>query len=391
MIRYTYGFCSPWCAGSVIPKSVLYALPSGILGYVMKVLQINNTWGYGWGQHTFKISGPAYAGFVSVLGFLVVFRTSGAYQRFVHGSQSVNEMSTAFFDAASAMICFTKGSKANPKAVEDFRQVIVRLMSLLSALCYVKMAGLEETSQLRLSRLHVIDLGGLDATTLAALKEDNEHMVDMLYCWIKSLVAEAVNNHILVVQPPMASEMLVKLDDGLSKFEHCRIIAQIPFPFPYAQSTLWLLIVNMVVTPLVMCNWAHRAAAVAMFTFVQIFMFWCMILISWQLENPFGEDANDLPLTQHQKTFNARLKLLLKPSLSSHRPFYSKQRDAAVDITCLQDFFDVVVDDDEEGYSSLDATAYEEDDDGDLGSSVTTVTSSSRELSRGCTPLVQLL
>ena len=47
-------------------------------------------------------------GFLSVLGFLVIFRTSGAHARFVTGSHAASEMAAAYFDSASTLMCFLK-------------------------------------------------------------------------------------------------------------------------------------------------------------------------------------------------------------------------------------------------------------------------------------------
>lgn len=326
MIIYKYGFCSPWCKGSIVPNAMLIALPSAILGVVIHDLQAaaeREAWDFDWGHEAFNISPAAYGGFLSVLGFLVIYRTSGAHARFVTGSHAVSEMVAAYFDSASTLIAFMKGTKKDPKVVKEFQFTIIRLYSLLNALCYVKMEG-DEISDSRLRSLEVIDMEGLDKGTIKALDDDHTHMVEHVYCWILAMVSDAVSTNLIVAPPPMSNRILAKLSEGLAKMETCRKIALVPFPFPYAQATLWLLMVHYIVAPLVMCRLAPTSFTVFVFTFFQVFMMWSLILISWQLENPFGEDANDLPTAKNQQAFNERLRILVKPSAFVHTPYFTK-------------------------------------------------------------------
>merc|ERR1719272_2629382 len=96
----------------------------------------------------------------------------------------------AYFDSASTLIAFMKGTKKDPKVVKEFQFIIIRLYSLLNALCYVKMEG-DEISDSRLRSLEVIDMEGLDNGTIKALDDDHTHMVEHVYCRILAMVTDA--------------------------------------------------------------------------------------------------------------------------------------------------------------------------------------------------------
>jgi len=324
MILYNLGFCSSapiWkCKGSVIPQSFCVALPSALLGLFIEYHQKRETWGWSWGRDFFDIKAKAYALFVFVLGFLIIFRTQGAYARFTMGSYSLNAMRVALFDSAVCMMTFTEGTKAKAKDVEEFKHIVIRLLSLLHATSVSKVSRHEH--QARLDKLEVIDLEGLDEASVEEMTQ-SDHSALLVYHHLNVTVTDAINSGLIHIPPPIAGRMYAKLSEGFAMFEHCKQIAQVPFPFPYAQTTLWLLLVHWIITPFVMCSWVkdrHDKGPVFLFTFLLVSLFWSMVFISKELENPFGEDENDLPIERMQLRFNKRLRKLLICSSSGHIP-----------------------------------------------------------------------
>lgn len=59
------------------------------------------------------------------------------------------------------------------------------------------------------------------------------------------------------------------------------------------------------------------AAAAGIFVFLSATCFLSLEMISAELENPFGDDVNDLPVTDIHNEFNETLQLLLHPILSN--------------------------------------------------------------------------
>merc|ERR1712218_217670 len=97
----------------------------------------------------------------------------------------------------------------------------------------------------------------------------------------------------------------------------------IPFPAAYAQVTIFLLGLHWLLTPMTIITWASHPSLVFIYTFATIFIFWALIAIAEELQNPFGDDASDLDMVTFQDHLNERLLMLLGPAaLHTPRPVH---------------------------------------------------------------------
>jgi hypothetical protein len=107
---------------------------------------------------------------------------------------------------------------------------------------------------------------------------------------------------------------------------NARKIHDFPIPFPLAQMVTFMLV----------CHWAFTIYFCALLvnnvwdsvviSFMVVFSFWCINFIALELENPFGSDANDLPLEEMQSDFNDSLVELLNPKFMMPPKFdYSEE------------------------------------------------------------------
>merc|ERR1719161_1503481 len=135
--------------------------------------------------------------------------------------------------------------------------------------------------------------------------------IELCYHWIQRLMIRNIANGVINVPPPIVSRAFQELSNGVVKFHDASKIAEIPFPFPYAQTTLVLLSTHWVMTPFVMCTWTDRIALAGFYSFVTIFILWSLYAIARELEDPFGNDDNDLDAEEMQHAMNTRLALLL--------------------------------------------------------------------------------
>merc|ERR1719424_2084041 len=77
---------------------------------------------------------------------------------------------------------------------------------------------------------------------------------------------------------------------------------------------------------MLLCHWVMTTAICILYVpssgnacaacFTVVFSFWTVNYIALELEMPFGDDPNDLPLLDMQKDFNASLICLLQPHLN---------------------------------------------------------------------------
>jgi len=97
-----------------------------------------------------------------------------------------------------------------------------------------------------------------------------------------------------------------------------------PFPFPYAQMISGLLVFHFFATPVLIgmipinCVWCF------IFAFVSVFSLCALNLIAQEIENPFGDDANDLHCDQAQAQMNEALLLLMTAAADSVPNFNMK-------------------------------------------------------------------
>merc|ERR1719409_2395754 len=99
-----------------------------------------------------------------------------------------------------------------------------------------------------------------------------------------------------------------------------------PFPFPYAQMIAGMLGVHWLLTPLligmipiqVSTSWLIPIDYVLsfVFAFVSVFSLCALNLIAQEIENPFGDDANDLRCDEAQCNMNDALLTLLSAPAS---------------------------------------------------------------------------
>jgi len=243
-----------------------------------------------------------------LLGFMIIFRTSQAYARYLTGAAALLHMCCSFFEAVCSLTAFVRMSKESPEKVLEFKHTVVRLCSLLSALC---MQDISEEGMN--SEIEVIDAVGLDCHALQMLRESDSRPLLVLH-WIMCVIVEGIDSGVLNVPPPILGRAFQGMVNGLTHCEDCVHLSVLPFPLPYRQTLLILLIMHWFITPMVAVQWSARPVLVFFYTFFLVFSYWSLYCISTELENPFGKDDTDLDVAELQRSLNRRLLLLLGPA-----------------------------------------------------------------------------
>merc|ERR1711865_503002 len=102
--------------------------------------------------------------------------------------------------------------------------------------------------------------------------QDAHDRCEIVLQWIQRLIVEANAAETIKVAPPILSRVYNQLGNGIVNLNNARKITDFPIPFPLAQ----------------------------MVTFMLVFAFWSINYIAVELEMPFGDDTNDLPLSEMQ-------------------------------------------------------------------------------------------
>lgn len=299
--------------GSVAPRACFFAVPTAL---VALFLAYADQWV---GPEFRQSSGileaqqsQLWQAATGVLFSLLIFRINRAMARFWEGTGLLHQMRGEWFDSVSCCVTFTRaGVKDREKDTMAFRHTIVRLMSLCHGTALKEIGG-EDADD-----CETIDPQGLDNGTLHHLQTCSEHgfnRVEVLLHLIQSLITQSLDDGIIRVPAPIISRVYQTLSRGFVNLLNAKKIADTRFPFPFAQLISLLLFVNVILTPILVTSIFTQPALCVIFSFILIFGMSCLNFIGVELENPFGQDDNDLPLDHFQDEMNNCLLMLLHSS-----------------------------------------------------------------------------
>lgn len=297
--------------GSVFPKGLVFAIPNAGLAICLFFL-------WHWEESEDEemkndMDGVVslWSGYTAVLGFLVVFRNNQAYGRLWEGAGLLNQVRGEWFNAASNLISFCTKNPEKRDEVKNFQEILVRLMSMLHSHALAQICDFVSSNT-----LEVISAEGFDEKSLVFVSSvDNS--VEVVLQWVQQLIVDAQSEGIVTIAPPILSRAFQELSRGIVSLNNARKIKDLPFPFPYAQLITYMLIVHWLITPIVASQVIATWYWSALLCFLSTFSFWCLTYIALEMDQPFGEDPNDLPFRQKQKEFNRGLLTLLEPAAQS--------------------------------------------------------------------------
>jgi putative membrane protein len=301
--------------GSVLPRASCFAFCSAALALLLKLLEQSDVLKI----HASKLvsDNAAFAMYTTTLAFLLVFRTGKCYSRFWHCATSCCTLRAQWIEAASSLICFTFMSTAREFDIEAFKKSVVSLTSLLHA------AALGHVCSCSLERFEVIGWNSLDVKFRSLLAQQSlRGRVDLVYMWLNGLVVKHIKNGLLNIPPPILSRVFQEMEKGMVEYNQVLEVMTIPFPFPYAQTSYFLLILFQLFAPFAMCSWTDHWVSCTFLTFITVMCLTSLEIISTELENPFGHDDNDLPVAAFQDAINETLTLVLGRHAQDRPDFY---------------------------------------------------------------------
>ncbi|CAE7725293.1 unnamed protein product [Symbiodinium microadriaticum] len=334
MIEYSHG---RWgirvllqLRGSVIPKALVWSVPCAAI-----TVLLHQFWDTEKGDQNKQMEGidQIWSKFTFVLGFLIVFRSNQAYSRFWESVTLFHQISGEWMSAFSNLLSFCSADPQKQAAVVEFRQYLIRLMSLLHCNALQTLCELDD------DRLEVVDLGGINRTSLLHLKGSPDRCETVLL-WLERFIIEADKSKTLDVPAPILSRAFQELSRGMVGVTNVRKIRDVPFPFPYSQFLSFILVVHWLVTPIVASQIILKPWWAGIMVFSVVTSYWTLYYIAQEIDQPFGEDANDLPVREMQRHFNEKLDFFISP-LSCAVPEFNV--DASYHIQMLSSTFSVAL------------------------------------------------
>lgn len=254
-----------------------------------------------------------HATFTWVFGFVLVFRTGVAWNRYWEGATQMKVMSCEWYDACAEIINFVQVGGKSTNETKGYQGACVRLFSLLHCLALQKICICQDES------FDVVDLEGLDPDLLKGLQtlDDPMEKTEVVFQWIHRLIIEGMKQGYIVTPPPIVTRCFQELNSGMLALCKMAAITDTPFPFPYAQMLSSLLVLQACTTPILLGTAAVHPLFSTIFAFISVFALCSLNLIAQEIEQPFGDDHNDLECIEAQRVINCSLLLLLDPLTQS--------------------------------------------------------------------------
>jgi len=255
--------------GTVLPRIAVRVLIATGLGLAITVLAKR-------GVANLAIAGGVHTLVGVALGLLLVFRTNASYDRFWEGRRLIGHIVNNARDLARQLACYLDRSTPALRAAQG--DLVVALYATIRR-------------HLRAERTWPELASRLSAEQLAALAAVRTPPI-LIGRWLgDTLAAEAAAGRL--------SEHRLALLDGaisdiLDALGGCERILRTPVPFAYAHHikgflTIWCFTVPLALLPSM--GWYTAAAAA-----VVAYAMFGIDEIGVEIEDPFGYDANDLPL-----------------------------------------------------------------------------------------------
>ncbi|WIA42693.1 hypothetical protein OEZ86_008645 [Tetradesmus obliquus] len=117
----------------------------------------------------------------------------------------------------------------------------------------------------------------------------------LLLSWVHELMLQRQTAGGLRMPAPILARVYTGLSDGLTAYEQCRKLADTPFPFPWAQFVLVMLVL-----------FTNSSMAVVI-TVMTTAIFWTVNEVARDVEDAFIMEPNNMPLANTQFHFNELL------------------------------------------------------------------------------------
>lgn len=129
-------------------------------------------------------------------------------------------------------------------------------------------------------------------------------------CWYwltEFVIREHLNGSTGKVGPPIISRVIQFLSDGMIFYNHARKIMFIPFPFPHAQISVIFVLVAIPAVAFLMDQFANNVILGSILSFLSVACLSGIHEVAREMENPFRNIPNDIPVVTFQAQFNEAL------------------------------------------------------------------------------------
>ena len=153
-------------------------------------------------------------------------------------------------------------------------------------------------------------LGGVSDAEIRFLQTARGPYAKTQLCWFwlsEFVTREHLAGSTGAVGPPIISRIIQFLGDGMIYYNHARKITFIPFPFAHAQLSVIYVLALIPTVAFLMDQYVRELWIACVLTFLAMAVLAGVNEVARELENPFRNVPNELPLVTMQAQFNEAL------------------------------------------------------------------------------------
>lgn len=153
-------------------------------------------------------------------------------------------------------------------------------------------------------------IGGVSDNEIAFLQRAKGKYAKVMLAWgwlSEFIIREQLAGSLGDVHTAIVSRIIQSLSDGMIYYNHARKIMYIPFPFPHAQLSAFFIMVMVPTVPYLMDQYTNELWVGIVVSFLTTTCLAGMHEVARELENPFRNVPNELPLCTFQAMFNEAL------------------------------------------------------------------------------------
>lgn len=168
---------------------------------------------------------------------------------------------------------------------------------------------LEERTKFNIRRPFPV-IGGVSKNEIQFLQRAKGPSARVTLCWhwlSEFIIREHLAGSLGAVGPPIISRIFQFLSDGMIFYNHARKIMFIPFPFPHAQISAFFVMTIIITVPILMDEYSNQYWLGAVLTFLTVTCLAGLHEVARELENPYKNFPNEIPLLTLSAMFNESL------------------------------------------------------------------------------------
>jgi len=307
--------------GSLLPRLLPATAVGGVIGGITSAGLLDGPLGMDVAKDLFEHP-YSFQLFGIVFGYLCIARLNISYQRYWEGVSQVKIMYSKWADACTQILAFDRlDDIAVDISGEPFCKHIVNLFVQLSALATVRLHA--ETIDFRNEHEMDADYEKLCRGELAGyedIKFEQDEILflrrstDRVHCQVGRINRSITSRQYaggLKAPPPIVSRVFQEISNGMVAYNSACKMKEIPVPFALVHFQTILLLFFVTFSPVVISCFVggeghFMSVLMSVIASVVVVAGFCALwLVANELEDPFGFDPNDMPMSEFHRCFCA--------------------------------------------------------------------------------------